>query len=88
MPITRNRVNWTKMTAQLAKSGAALALSGRGEEALDHQLFGAVAGSGEKASADESCPKAVSTGEKDRRRSQTEIEDLEFSQRCGHCEHM
>src|SRR5580698_7815207 len=52
--------------------GSALAFGRRGEKALDHQLFGAVTGGGEKASADDACPKAVGAGEKNDRRGETE----------------
>src|SRR5271165_33742 len=49
-----------------------------GEQALDQELFGSVAGSGEKASADDSRPEAVAAREEFGRPGEAEVEDLEF----------
>src|SRR5271163_1897924 len=63
----------------------ALALIAGGEKALDQQLFGAVAGGGQKGSADDSGPKAVGSCEEVR---PSEIEYLKLSERRGKGDHV
>ena len=57
----------------------ALALILGREQALDQKLFGAVAGGGEEASADDPGPKTVSSREEFRGRAEPEIEHLELA---------
>src|SRR5262249_11369929 len=65
------------------ESGPAGAFVAGGEEALDHQLFGSVAGGGEEAAADDASPEAVATRKEFRGRPEAEVENLEFAKGFG-----
>ena len=77
--MNRNSANWKKITTQLENSAARLCcfVLGR-QQPLHQQLFGAVAGGGEKAAADQAGPEAVAAREELGRPGKAEIEHLEF----------
>ena len=62
----------------------ALAFVFRGQQALHHQLFGAMRGRGEKAAADDAGQKGVGFCKEAGFRGQAEVEDLEFVGGAGH----
>ena len=68
--------------------GAALALVARAQQALHHQLIGAVAGGGEKTAAGESGPETVGAGEEFHVGREAEIEDGELVGRARHRGHV
>jgi len=87
-PISRNRLNWTKITAQLANSAARLSRSLRGQQPLHEQLLGSVTGGCQEAPADQARPKRVTAGKIRRRQLETEVEHAQLAERRGHGNHV
>ena len=58
--MSRKSANWRKMTTpELSSASARFAQIARGEQALDHELVGAVRGHGEEGSAEDAGPEGV-----------------------------
>ena len=79
--MSRKRVNWRKMTtpeeSRARRDSREVAC---GEQALHHELVGAVRGHGEEGSAEDAGPEGVGLGE-----VEGEVEEVELACGCGDC---
>ena len=67
---------------------AALALVAGAEQALHHELIGAVAGGGEETAAENARPEGIGLGEEGHGGREVEVEQLEFTRLAGHRRHV